>query len=56
MHGDLPPARCQRQRDLPAQPPGSAGDKNNFRNRISGVGRHVVGLWGRRRMADNRGR
>jgi SAM-dependent MidA family methyltransferase len=40
MHGDLPSASGQAQGDLAPQPPGGAGDQNNFCNRIGGVGRH----------------
>ena len=42
MYGDVPAARSQRQRDLAPQPPGGAGDQNNFCNRISRVGRHLA--------------
>jgi SAM-dependent MidA family methyltransferase len=40
VHGNLPSACGQAQGDLAPQPPGGAGDQNNFCNRISGVGRH----------------
>ena len=42
MHGDLPAACGQRQRDLTPQPPGGAGDQNNFCNGIDGVGQHLL--------------
>ena len=43
MHGDVPAARSQRQRDLAAEPFGSASDQNNFCDRGGGVGRHRAG-------------
>jgi SAM-dependent MidA family methyltransferase len=52
MHGDPPAALCKRQRDLPAQPSGGAGNENDrgrstwWHGLVAGQGRVVA-------MADN---